>query len=290
MVKHIRKTALIAVLFCFLSVSTAAHGEKTRFTMAILPCSDVVMTFKRFAPMITFLKQQTGIDIEIIVPKDLSELEYALINGEVDFALQDPHTYVRLATLFNKTMLLKALNTEGVNAQHAVIIVRKDSGIRDLHGLKGKTVMFGPKLSLTKWIAAKELLQNSGIDIDKDLKAYSNAGCCEDIAFNVYLKTVDAGVICDHFFCRHGCERKELGIDMRQFIIIGKTGEFPMRIFASSKKLPDDLANRVIQALLKLDKENPEHAKILYAAEFGGFAKTSDREYNGIRNLAGIRR
>jgi len=290
MFKRFYKSILISVFLCFLAVSTTAYGEKKVITIAILPCSDEVMTFKKFNPLITYLKKRTGLDIKIDVPKDLNKLESAVRKGEIDFVLQDPHTYVKLATLFNRTTLLKALNLEGVNAQYAVIIVRQDSGIKELDDLKGKTIMFGPKLSLTKWIAAKELLQEKGIDIDKDLKAYSNGGCCEDIAFNVYLKTVDAGVICDHYLSGHGCVRNELGIDMRKLVIIGKTREFSMRIFTARKDLPDDIVNPVMQALLELDRENPEHAEILHLAEFGGFEKASDREYDGIRTLIGIKR
>jgi ABC-type phosphate/phosphonate transport system substrate-binding protein len=133
-------------------------------------------------------------------------------------------------------------------------------------------------------------LQETGIDIDKDLKAYSNGGCCEDIAFNVYLKTVDAGVICDHYFGGHACEQQELGIDTRKLVIIGKTREFPMRIFAARKDLSDDIVTPVIQALLELNREHSAHAEILHLAEFGRFEKASDREYDGIRTLIGIKR
>ena len=55
--------------------------------------------------------------------------------------------------------------------------------------------MFGPKLSAARWVAAKALFEENGMNIDKDLKAYSNGKCCEDVAFNVYLKAVDAGVV-----------------------------------------------------------------------------------------------
>jgi len=34
--------------------------------------------------------------------------------------------------------------------------------------------MFGPKASITKWVAARLLFEENGINIDKDLKAYSN--------------------------------------------------------------------------------------------------------------------
>jgi len=273
-----------------LSISTAAYGEDTRYVMAILPCSDVVMTFKKFTPMINFLKQQAGIDIEVKVPKDFSELEAGIIKGKIDFVLQDPHTYVRLAPLLNKDNLLKVLNQEGENIQRAAVVVRKDSGITNLHDLKGKTVMFGPKLSLTKWLAAKKLFQDNGMDIDKDLKAYYYGGCCEDITFNVYLKVVDAGVICHHCFCSHGHQQIELGIEKQQLVVIGKTEGFPMRVFASRKGLPDDIAARVSLALLKLDMHNPEYADILHSAELGGFRRTSDSDYNLVRTFVGVGR
>lgn len=287
--RQLRKAVLIGVLLCFFTVPTSAYTEKARYTMAILPCYDVVMTFKRFAPMIAYLKQQTGFDIEIIVPKDFSELESGIINGAVDFALQDPHTYIKLSTLLNGATLVHALDPDGIDAQRAAVVVLKESGIRELRDLRGKTVMFGPKLSLTKWLAAKDLFQENGINIDKDLKAYMNGGCCEDIAFNVYLKVVDAGVVCDHFLSRYDCERGELGIDTQQLVIIGETRKFPMRIFASRKGLPNDVATRISHALLKLEVDNPEHAKILHAAEFGGFEKASDRDYDCIRTFIGIK-
>ncbi len=150
--------------------------------------------------------------------------------------------------------------------------------------------MFGPKLSAAKWIAAKESFKETGIDIDKDLRAYSNGGCCEDIAFNVYLKAVDAGVVCDHFFEEHSEDRNELGMDPKQLIVIGRTKTVPTRVFTARKELSNSIVNKINQALLDLDKKNPEHAKILYPAELGGFQKAKDKDYDRIRSLLGANR
>ncbi|MBP1740608.1 MAG: phosphonate transporter, periplasmic phosphonate-binding protein, partial [Deltaproteobacteria bacterium] len=89
---------LVLVLMVFLNgVSSAEVAGNQIIRMNILPCSDVVMSFKKFHPLISYLKQQTGFEIETVVPKDFEELEWALKNGDIDFALQDPHTYVSLA-------------------------------------------------------------------------------------------------------------------------------------------------------------------------------------------------
>jgi phosphonate transport system substrate-binding protein len=275
---------------CILVGASFAESVTKNITIAVLPCSDVELTFKKFHQLITYLKQQTGIDLKIMVPKDYAEFEWAIKNGDIDFALQDPHTYVRLSKLYKRDALLRALTWAGKSSQRGLIIAKKGSGINNVKDIRGKTIMFGPKLSAAKWIAAKEFFKETGIDIDKDLRAYSNGGCCEDIAFNVYLKAVDAGVVCDHFFEEHSEDRNELGMDPKQLIVIGRTKAVPTRVFTARKELNNSIVNRINQALLDLDKKNPEHAKILYPAELGGFQKAKDKDYDRIRSLIGANR
>jgi ABC-type phosphate/phosphonate transport system substrate-binding protein len=145
--------------------------------------------------------------------------------------------------------------------------------------------MFGPKLSATNWVVAKLLFEQKGIDIDKDLKAYSNGTCCEDTVFNVYLKKVDAGVVCDHFFPEHSEKQQELGIDAKEMDIIDRTKLIPTNVFAASRSVSEDIIIAINQALLRLDKEKSAHKKLLYPAELGGFEKSRDKVYDDMRML-----
>ncbi len=280
-----KRTMLCGLFICLLIFAGYAHGAGKDVTIAILPCKDVVMTFKKFHPLVTYLKQETGLNIRLIVPKDSVEFERDLKNGDIDFTFQDPYTYVRLADFYNKADLLGALTWEGTRVQSGVVIVRKDSGTNKLEDLRGKTVMFGPRLSATTWVVAKLLFEQRGIDIDKDLKAYSNGTCCEDIAFNVYLKTVDAGVVCDHFLGEHSEKQQELGIDANEIVIIDRTRLIPTNVFAASRAVSKDIINTINQALLRLDKVKSAHTKLLYPAELGGFEKSRDKDYDDMRML-----
>jgi phosphonate transport system substrate-binding protein len=281
---------LVSLLMVLLRGTSDAQVQRNQIRMDILPCSDVVMSFKKFHPLISYLKQQTGFEIETVVPKDFEELEWALKNGDIDFALQDPHTYVSLAKSYNRDALLRTLTREGKTSQYGLIIARKGSGINYVHDLRGKTVMFGPKLSSSKWIAAREIFRENGINIDKDLKAYSNGGCCEDIAFNVYLKAVDAGVVCDHFIEEHSDRQRELGINVKELTVIGRTKPVSTKIFAARKEINIGVVTKINQILLSLDRKNHAHAEILYPAELGGFQKVRDEEYDGIRGVMGVKR
>ena len=279
----IRMFGMLLIILFLQVTSISAEVQKKPINIAVLPCTDIVMTFKKFHPLVTYLTQKTGLPIRLVVPENLTKFETSLHNGEIDFALQDPHTFLKLSNLFDKDSLLRTLNLEGGTTQSGVIIVRKDSGIHKVTDLKKKTVMFGPKFSASKWLAGRLLLEDNGINIEKDLKAYLNGGCCEDIAFNVYLKAVDAGVVCDHFAGEHEDKQKELGIDASQIMVIAKTKDVPMKVFSARKGIDKKTIIKVRQALLNLDRHNPDDLKILFPTELGGFKGYSDGDFGLIR-------
>jgi phosphonate transport system substrate-binding protein len=286
-----RLSRLLAIhAVCMLCLVPTSYAGETpeALTIAILPCSDTLQAFKKFHPLATYLKQETGFEIKIVVPKDVGEFERVMKTGNMDFAFQGPHTYVRLSEWFKKDALIRALTREGTATQAGVIIVRQDSPIKKIEDLRGRSVMFGPRLSATKWLAPKLLLEDNGINIDKDLLAYSNGGCCEDIAFSVYLKKVDAGVVCDHFMSNHSEKEDELGIESEQIVVIGKTRSVPTRVFAARRDLAMDIVTALNGALLRLNKKEPAHKYVLHHAELDGFQEAKDAEYDRMRMLIGV--
>jgi ABC-type phosphate/phosphonate transport system substrate-binding protein len=186
---------------------------------------------------------------------------------------------------YNRDSLLRTLTWEGEGVQSGVVVARKESNLKRIMDLKQRKVMFGPKASSARWAAAKLLFQESGVDIDVDLKEYSNGGCCDDIAFNVYLKAVDAGLVCDHFLSEYSMKQKELGFDARQLVVIAKTRPVPTKIFTATKNVAADIVDAINQALLSLDINISAHKKILYAAELGGFLKTDAQAFDEMKML-----
>ncbi len=143
--KKLRDGLIIGALFMCLSVvASYAEEAKKSVTIAMFPCTDVVMSLKKFHSLVTYLKQETGFDIDFIVPKDLEEFERTIKNKEIEFVFLDPQIYVKSADLYDKNTLISALTGNGLTSHSGVVIARKGGGINKLNDLKGKTVMFGP--------------------------------------------------------------------------------------------------------------------------------------------------
>ena len=282
-------TVMSAVLVCLLVVGTYADEAKKRLTIAVFPCIDPVMAFKRFDPLVTYVEQETGFDIRLVDPTDPIQFETALKNRDIDFAFQDVGTYVRLAGLYDSGALLRALTRKGTATQSGVVIVKKGSGMNKVEDLRGKVVLFGPKNSTDRWVEAKLLFEESGLDIDKDLKAYSNGRSCECMAFSVQFRGVDAAVVCDRFFEEHCEEYQQLGVEPKKLVVIGRTKLVPTRVLAPHRDIDRDIVNKVNQALLRLDKKMPVHDSILHHSELGGFQRANDEEFDDTRRQLGMK-
>lgn len=265
-------------------VSRGEPGAEPRLRLAVLPCTNIESTFRKFHPLLAHLKSATGLSVSLAVPADLADFESTTANGQLDFALQDPHTYRQLSHLFDDGSLLLTRALDGTTRQSAVVVVRRDSGLTDLAELRGRTVLFGPRTSSPKWIAAGLLFESRGLRVGRDLKGV-NGGCCEDIAFAVSVKEVDAGVVCDHFLGQHSARQKDLGVDPASLAVIGRTRAFPTRIFAARKGVSAVAIESITRALVRLDPANPGDAGILASSEMRGFLKTTRAEY--LEALAG---
>ena len=278
------KWSLIIILFILLLwLPGYAQSPSRELKMAIFPCTDAANSFRKFYQLAAYLQQSSGLKISLVFHDDLAGYERALKNGDLDFVIQDPHVYVKLADKYNNAYILQALTLDKEASQSGVIIVRKDSGLKHIMDLKGKTVMFGSKLSSPRWIAARHLFQKNGFQIDRDLLDYSNQGCCEDVAFNVFLNVVDAGVVCDHFLQEHGSRQQELGLDAGQLVVIAATDPIPTKIFSGSKYVRGDDLVMMTRALMHLDLQDSAHRRILESADLGGFRKVSAQDLSQIR-------
>ncbi len=282
--RYIFSLTLLFTVFAFPWNATATETTPP-IRIAIMPCTDIVKTFTQFQPLRTYLQQQTHRQIEIVVPNTFQEFKRTILKGEAEFTFQPPHAYLLMANQYDPQNILSALTPNGESMHRGVIVAAKDSGIKKVSDLRGKKVLFGHLFSTAKWLAAKSLLEANGLDLKKDLKDYAHGGSCESIAMNVYLGQVDAGAMCDYSFdeITENSSPREDELPPEALVVIGSTWEIPTWVFAAHQDTDKEISRQVTNALLKLDRRNPEHREIMEEMELGGFIRNKDSNYDSLR-------
>lgn len=273
--KSLRLTLLIGLSYFVIYAGqsmAATSGLSHPVTITVLPCADVISTYKKFYPLAVFLQNEIGSKVVIQVPKDRDELFHLINSGKTDFVYQPPQVYVQLEEHYKKSEILTGLSLRGERKQHGLLIVRSDSNIRRIADLRGKTLLFGQEFSTTKTVAGKALLQRHGINYQKDLREYRYGGSCEEVALNVYLNAADAGFVCDHLSLNLKLPTpKTLPIPPNSLRVIAETEACPTWIFSAVKSADAPTVSAVIRALLSLH-ETQNHQDLLKDIESWGFA------------------
>ena len=81
-----------------------------------------------------------------------------------------------------------------------------------------------------------------------------------------------------------GVENK---IDLNQIKVVATSRSYPGWVYAYSPRLPQEAADKIREAMLKLDyAHDPRHRAILDAARFIGFVPSDDRDFDLVRDLS----
>jgi phosphonate transport system substrate-binding protein len=205
-----------------------------------------------------------------------------LESAQVDIGYQNPFFYIILAKTKGAYPLVKAIDFSGNSEYRGVIITHQRSRIDTIASLRGKKVMVVSRKDIGGYFAQASLCIQNGIDPEKDLTVIL-AKSQDEVISKVYHQKVDAGFIQENVL--RAVKDK---IDLNKIKIIAYTESFPNWCFTAFSHTNKDVAEKIKQALLKLNKNNPDHYKILEKAEVGGFIETSDTDYDIVRTKANI--
>ena len=154
-----------------------------------------------------------------------------------------------------------------------MIVVRDDSDIKNINQLKGKSFAFGDKRALLQRAA----VVGAGIKLE-ELGSYEFIGHYDNIASAIMHGDFEAGILKDTMAFKW---------NKKGLRILYKSPHLPPYNVAVSKTVSPELREKITKAFLALDGSNPEHLKVIKALDkkYNGFSKTSDKEYDVIRDL-----
>jgi phosphonate transport system substrate-binding protein len=249
--------------------------------------TDLMATGDEFAKVITKL---TGIPVRVTVASDYAAVIEALRNRTADLAFVHPGGYVLASREAKATIVVRNL-WHGKSSFTSRIYVRRESGLKTLEELRGKTIAFIDPASSSGYIYPMVLLIQRGLVKNRDPKSFFRevvfAGA-HDAGMRALLNGhVDALASFDMAREQY---LKEPG-ERERIVFVAETPEIPEAGIAARDGLDPATFAKVKGALLQI--KAPAYAELLKRLyEIDGFAPAEDRDYDPVRaaiELLGVR-
>ena len=236
------------------------------------------------------LGKLAGLPMRTTVASDYAAVVEALRNQTADLAFVHPAGYV-LANREAKARIIAKNQWHGKTTFTARFYVRKDSGVKTLEDLRGKTMAFVDPASSSGYIYPMVMLIQRGLVRNRDPKTFFRevmfAGSHDASMRALQNGHVDAIASFDmarEQYLKDPAERERI-------VWVAETPPIPEAGIAAREGLDPATFAKVREALLKF--HGPQYAALLKRLyDIDGFEPAEDREYDPVRaaiDLLGFR-
>ncbi|MDA3956789.1 phosphate/phosphite/phosphonate ABC transporter substrate-binding protein [Oceanispirochaeta sp.] len=201
----------------------------------------------RMKPIMNIISEALNADIEFVSKKTFSEMQKAYINQEIDFGIINAYSYLRILP-YDSVILIAARRIENSREYRTYFFARKDSGINNIEGLKGKVIALGDPYSTSSYLIPHYIFKKQGIYSDSDFEKTIIISKQDSLILSVLNRTADAGVSASFIF-------NDQPEAVKSALTVFKTSEpFPLGPFIANKNLEPSVIETLKETLLSLNK------------------------------------
>lgn len=264
-----RKSVVLFLLLALVLIPLSSFAAELKF--GLLPRLAEKEMVEGFTPLVKHLEKELGVKVTLVVPKDFDTWTKDAKAGAYDIAYTNPFLYVLVKKAVKEAEPL-AIASEPDSGKQLLgtIIVKKDSAIKSIKDLKGKTVAATDPGSAGAYLVQMLMLQKDGVKKD-DVKIIFEKKR-DPVADAVLAGKADAGFIRDD-----DVEKLKAGAD--KFRKLGVSDPIPNWTILIAKKMDPAMAKKIKDVLLKLKPGDLKSLAVLAPAKIDGFVPTSDKEF-----------
>lgn len=265
------------VIFAFcLFVLHPAYADSKPLVLGVHPYKTPSKLIKAFSPLAEYISRKINRPVEIHISKDYQTHIENIGTRKINIAFLGPASYIKLVKKYGKKPILARLEIAGKPTFAGKIIVRNDSPFRSLTDLKNKNFAFGDPNSTMSHLVPRYMLQDAGINVEKDLK-YKFLGSHDNVALGVLTGNYDAGAVKEAVYYKY---RK------RGLRALATTPELSEHLFVTCGQVPAQMHTQIATALFELDNSMAGR-KILKAIKTNMTAMRAakDSDYDNLRHI-----
>lgn len=272
--------ALVASV-AFQAPATAYAPKVLRLGFA--PFENQADVLKKAQPVVRALSRALGVPVKPFVAGDYPGVVEAMRAGKLDVAFYSPAALVMAERVAKARVILKSVY-KGRSIYYSAIITRKDSPIKTLADLKGKSFAFVDPGSTTGGIYPRVMLLNAGVTPEKDFSHTIYAGGHDAAVLAVVNGKVDAAATFANDTRGEDVPWKHMLKDKAGAIrVLSYSRPIPNGAVAVSEKLDPAVVAKVKQAFLDLGKTQSGRQELAKMYLIEQFAPASSADYDPVR-------
>ncbi|MEO5797634.1 MAG: phosphate/phosphite/phosphonate ABC transporter substrate-binding protein [Rhodoferax sp.] len=251
-----------------LGLVSPAWGQQT-LTFAIVPQQSATQLAEAWTPVLAWLSQSSGLHLQFVTAPDVPSFEQRLTAGEYDVAYMNPYHY----TVFSAHPGYRALSRAKGDRIKGIVVVKKDSPVKSLSDLAGKTLAFPTPAAFAASLLVQAELRGRGIAFTPKI-VNSHNSVYRSVAKGLFpggggiprtLELLDESV------------RSELRV-------LWETREFTPHAIATRPGLDAAVRAQLWKAMREMGAD-PRGQELLKGIGFTGFEAAKDEDWDDVRSL-----
>jgi phosphonate transport system substrate-binding protein len=249
--------------------------------ISIQPVYSLPMMNQKYRDLANRLEEKTGYRIEMVSSLSYTNYLSTLEGARVDAGFMNPLTYVITHKTRGAYPLAKALDGRSLEARYrGIILVRADSGIQTCDDLRRRTIAIASRRACCGYLTARAKCVEMGMDPERH--SFMIMAPTQDEALRqVYDKRASAAFVREDILASMR-ER----VDVYALRVLAYTDYIPTWCFAAFHDTDPEVARKLREALLGLDRTDAEDGEALAEAGLAGFVPAEDGDYDMVRRMA----
>jgi phosphonate transport system substrate-binding protein len=227
--------------------------------MSTIPDENPTELMRIYTPFAEYLQREIGVPVQFTPVVDYAATVEGMSANKLDLVWFGGLTHVQARIRTNNTAYAIAMREEDLKFK-SVFITNPQANIKSLQELKGKTFAFGSAGSTSGHTMPRYFLLKVGIVPEQDFSKFSFSGAHDATALWVQSGRVDAGALNFSVWEKLVDTKK---VDSTQVFVFWTTPPYVDYNWTVRGDLDKGFVEKIKQAFLKLDRTNPEHAKLL---------------------------
>ncbi|MCK9295501.1 MAG: phosphate/phosphite/phosphonate ABC transporter substrate-binding protein [Desulfobulbaceae bacterium] len=276
---------VICLLICLAAPAArpvAAPAQPEELLIGIEPEHNIFDQMERYRYLAGYLSQQLGVQVKLTIMSRYGEVIKRFRSLKLDGAFLTSYTATMGIDELKLEPVVNPVNLNGESSSQGYIFVRKDSGIRNVNDMRGKSIVFVDPATMEGYLFPLAYLQQHGVtDMNGFFNRFYFSGSHVSAIFAVLDGRADIGAAKNTVFNRLVGNDPSIG---QELAIIAQSPKAPEITLCIRQEIDPDLRARLAAVLLQMDK-TAEGRKVLQQFNAIRFVKSSRADFGGIEAM-----